>query len=47
MPALGEARGCDLLFLFVNQAVIGFPGLFGFFYDNNSRAAKVTITQRQ
>jgi hypothetical protein len=34
------------LFLFVNDAVIGVPGLFGIFYSNNSGTAKVTITRR-
>jgi hypothetical protein len=33
------------LFLFVNDAVIGVPGIFGAFYSNNSGTAKVTITQ--
>jgi hypothetical protein len=33
------------LFLFVNDAVIGIPGLFGFFYSDNSGSAKVTITR--
>lgn len=34
------------LFLFVNDAVIGIPGLFGVFYHNNSGSAKVKILRR-
>jgi hypothetical protein len=34
------------LFLFVNDAVIGVPGLTGAFYDNNIGTADVTITRR-
>jgi len=34
------------LFLFVNDAVIGIPGLFGIFYSNNKGTAKVTITRK-
>jgi len=34
------------LFLFVNDAVIGIPGLFGIFYSDNSGTARVTITRR-
>lgn len=34
------------LFLFVNDAVIGIPGLFGTFYRNNGGSAQVTITRR-
>ena len=34
------------LFLFVNDAVIGIPGLFGVFYHNNSGTAKVKIIRR-
>jgi hypothetical protein len=35
------------LFLFVNDAVIGIPGLYGVFYDNNHGAAEVTITRQR
>ena len=35
------------LFLFVNDAVIGFPGLYGVFYGNNHGAAEITITRRR
>jgi hypothetical protein len=31
------------LFLFVNDAVIGIPGFYKFFYDNNKGSARVTI----
>lgn len=34
------------LFLFVNDAVIGIPGLFDVFYKNNFGSANVTITRR-
>jgi hypothetical protein len=34
------------LFLFVNYPVIGIPGLFGFFYQDNSGTAKVKIRRR-
>jgi hypothetical protein len=34
------------LFLFVNDAVIGIPGLFDVFYANNGGSANVTITRR-
>jgi uncharacterized protein (DUF2235 family) len=34
------------LFLFVNYPVIGIPGLFGFFYEDNSGTAKVRIIRR-
>ncbi|QWG13415.1 DUF2235 domain-containing protein [Bradyrhizobium sediminis] len=34
------------LFVFVNDAVIGIPGLCDFFYRNNEGAAKLTITRR-
>jgi len=34
------------LFLFVNYPVIGIPGLFGFFYQDNSGTAKVKIARR-
>jgi hypothetical protein len=34
------------LFLFVNDAVIGVPGLAGIFYTNNIGTADVTITRR-
>ena len=35
------------LFLFVNDAVIGIPGLFDVFYRNNAGSAKVKITRRR
>jgi hypothetical protein len=31
------------LFLFVNDAVIGIPGLYDFFYRDNSGSTKVKI----
>jgi hypothetical protein len=34
------------LFLFVNDAVLGVPGLEGAFYSNNTGSADVTITRR-
>jgi hypothetical protein len=34
------------LFLFVNDAVVGLPGLEGSFYRNNVGTADVTITRR-
>jgi len=34
------------LFVFVNDAVIGIPGLYDFFYRNNTGAAKLTITRK-
>jgi uncharacterized protein (DUF2235 family) len=34
------------LFLFVNDAVVGIPGLYGIFYKNNRGSTKVTITRR-
>jgi uncharacterized protein (DUF2235 family) len=34
------------LFLFVNDAVLGIPGLEGTFYSNNQGSADVTITRR-
>jgi hypothetical protein len=34
------------LFLFVNDAVLGIPGLEGIFYPNNHGSADVTITRR-
>jgi hypothetical protein len=34
------------LFLFVNDAVLGIPGLEGLFYSNNVGSADVTITRR-
>lgn len=34
------------LFLFVNDAILGVPGLEGFFYANNLGSADVTITRR-
>jgi hypothetical protein len=34
------------LFLFVNDAVLGVPGLEGVFYSNNRGTADVTITRR-
>jgi hypothetical protein len=34
------------LFIFVNDAVLGVPGLEGVFYSNNVGTADVTITRR-
>ncbi len=34
------------LFIFVNDAVIGVPGLYDFFYRNNSGGGTVTVTRR-
>jgi hypothetical protein len=34
------------LFLFVNDAVIGLPDLYGYFYKSNKGSTKVTITRR-
>ena len=34
------------LFLFVNDAVIGIPGLYGKLYDNNEGATRVVIRRR-
>lgn len=34
------------LFLFVNDAVLGIPGLEGVFYSNNVGKADVTVTRR-
>jgi uncharacterized protein (DUF2235 family) len=34
------------LFMFVNDAVIGIPGLYGKFYDNNKGASRVVIRRR-
>jgi uncharacterized protein (DUF2235 family) len=34
------------LFIFVNDAVIGIPGLYDFFYRNNQGAAKLTVTRK-
>jgi hypothetical protein len=34
------------LFLFVNDAVLGVPGLEGVFYPNNAGTADVTITRK-
>jgi hypothetical protein len=35
------------LFLFVNDAVLAVPGLYGYFYDNNTGTAEVTITRQK
>jgi uncharacterized protein (DUF2235 family) len=35
------------LFLFVNDAVLGIPGLYGYFYENNAGTAEVTITRKK
>jgi len=34
------------LFIFVNDAVLGIPGLYDFFYRNNQGAAKLTVTRK-
>jgi hypothetical protein len=41
-----RANGDGELFLFVNDAVTGAPGLEGVFYSNNVGSAVVTITRR-
>jgi hypothetical protein len=35
------------LFLFVNDAVLAAPGLYGYFYGNNTGTAEVTITRQK
>jgi uncharacterized protein (DUF2235 family) len=35
------------LYLFVNDAALGIPGLYGVFYDNNHGTAEVTITRQK
>ena len=35
------------LFLFVNDAVLAVPGLYGYFYDNNTGTAEVMITRQK
>ncbi|MBI1204151.1 MAG: DUF2235 domain-containing protein [Rhodopseudomonas sp.] len=42
-----RAKRDGQLFLFVNDVVIGIPGLYSLFYDNNLGAAEVTITRRR
>ena len=34
------------LFIFVNDSVLGIPGLYDFFYRNNKGAAKLTVTRK-
>ena len=34
------------LFIFVNDAVIGIPGLYDAFYKNNGGAAELVVTRR-
>jgi hypothetical protein len=34
------------LFIFVNDAVIGIPGLYDFFYRNNAGGGKLTLTRK-
>ena len=34
------------LFIFVNDAVIGIPGLYDFFYRNNGGSGKLTLTRK-
>jgi hypothetical protein len=34
------------LFIFVNDAVIGIPGLYNFFYRNNGGRAQLTVTRK-
>ncbi len=41
-----RAEGDGELFLFVNDAVLGVPGLEGLFYSNNVGNADVTIDRR-
>jgi hypothetical protein len=33
------------LFIFVNDAVIGLPGLYDRFYRNNEGTARITVTR--
>ena len=33
------------LYIFVNDAVIGFPGLYGAFYRNNKGTGQLTVTR--
>ena len=35
------------LFLYVNDAIVAIPGLYGLFYKNNEGSAKVVITRRR
>jgi hypothetical protein len=35
------------LYLFVNDAVVGIPGLYDYFYGNNHGTAEVTITRQK
>ncbi len=35
------------LYLFVNDAVLGIPGLYGYFYSDNTGTAEVTITRQK
>ena len=41
-----RARRDGELFLFVNDAVIGIPGLYGKFYENNQGSSRVIIRRR-
>jgi hypothetical protein len=34
------------LFIFVNDSVLGIPGLYDFFYRNNKGTAKLTVTRK-
>jgi hypothetical protein len=34
------------LFIFVNDAVLGIPGLYGVFYANNHGTGKLTVTRK-
>ena len=34
------------LFIFVNDAVLGIPGLYDWFYRNNTGKAQVTVTRK-
>lgn len=34
------------LFIFVNEAVIGIPGLYNLFYRNNFGRARLTVTRK-
>jgi hypothetical protein len=40
-------RACHALALDVNDAVIGFPGLYDLFYRNNCGAADLLVTRRE
>ena len=45
VPAIRPTRKGEL-FVFVNDAVIGLPGLYDVFYRNNAGSGKLTVTRR-